>query len=110
MRLQQIVIENSRFIEMGFRDQGGFVGEYERTTGAPIPEHISARWQDIEGLINGLLETNNLLTERQFHPVLSAAMISFGFVFIHPFVDGNGRIHRYLIHHLLAQESLVRKE
>jgi len=38
-----------------------------------------------------------------FHPVLSAASIAFGFVFIHPFVDGNGRIHRYIIHHLLSK-------
>jgi Fic family protein len=34
--------------------------------------------------------------------VVVAAMIAFGFVFIHPFVDGNGRLHRYLIHHVLA--------
>ena len=36
------------------------------------------------------------------NPVLIASMISFGFVFIHPFEDGNGRLHRYLIHHILA--------
>jgi len=30
-------------------------------------------------------------------------MVAFGFVMIHPFVDGNGRIHRYLIHHILAK-------
>jgi Fic family protein len=32
-----------------------------------------------------------------------AAAIAFGFVFIHPFVDGNGRLHRYIIHHVLAK-------
>jgi len=37
--------------------------------------------------------------------VLAAASISFGFVFIHPFVDGNGRLHRYLIHHVLARRK-----
>jgi hypothetical protein len=26
----------------------------------------------------------------------------FGFVFLHPFEDGNGRLHRFLIHHVLA--------
>lgn len=36
--------------------------------------------------------------------MLSAALIAFGFVFIHPFEDGNGRIHRYLIHHVLAKK------
>lgn len=103
IRLQQIVIENDRFINMGFRKEGGFVGEYDRTTGEPIPEHISARWQDLEALLEGLVKTDSKLEKSGFHPVLTAAMIAFGFVFIHPFVDGNGRIHRYLIHHILAQ-------
>lgn len=103
LRLQQIVIENSRFVTLGFRKEGGFVGEHDRTTGEPIPDHISARWQDVETLIDGLLETAELMEESHFHPVLSAATIAFGFVFIHPFTDGNGRIHRYLFHHLLAK-------
>jgi len=38
-----------------------------------------------------------------------AALIAFGFVFIHPFEDGNGRIHRYLFHHVLAEKSFVPK-
>ena len=32
-------------------------------------------------------------------------MLAFGFVYIHPFEDGNGRIHRYLIHHVLAERG-----
>jgi hypothetical protein len=102
IRLQQIVIENGRFITLGLRTKGGFVGEHDRQTGEPIPEHISARWQDLEILLTGLIATSSLLEKVQFNPVLTASNIAFGFVFMHPFVDGNGRIHRYLIHHLLA--------
>ena len=102
IRLQQIVIESERFIKMGFREDGGFVGEHERTTGEPIPEHISARWQDLDELVEGLVKANSKMENSGFHAVLTAAIIAFGFVFIHPFVDGNGRIHRYLIHHILA--------
>jgi hypothetical protein len=107
-RLQQIVIENGRFIEMGFRKKGGFVGEHDRTNGEPMPEHISARWQDVEPLINGLLKTNELL-EQDFDAVLAAAIVAFGFVFIHPFEDGNGRLHRYIIHHILAKKKFTQQ-
>ncbi len=103
IRLQQIVIENDRFTNMGFREEGGFAGEHDRTTGEPLPEHISARWQNLDELLDGLVKTNNKLENSEFHAVLTAAIISFGFVFIHPFVDANGRIHRYLIHHILAK-------
>lgn len=104
IRLQQIVIENFRFIEMGFREKGGFIGEHDRVSGEPLPEHISAKWEDLDKLMKGLISTNSLLLTSDFDPVLSAALVAFGFVFIHPFEDGNGRIHRYLIHHILAKK------
>jgi hypothetical protein len=37
--------------------------------------------------------------------VVAAAVLAFGFIYVHPFQDGNGRIHRYLIHHVLAQRG-----
>ena len=102
-RLQQLVIENDRFVKMGIRIQHGFIGDRDRETQEPIPDHISAKHENLEQLMAGLLQTQKVLTESRMDPVLVAAKIAFGFVFIHPFVDGNGRLHRYIIHHILSQ-------
>lgn len=32
---------------------------------------------------------------------------AFGFVYLHPFMDGNGRLHRFLIHHVLTHSGLL---
>jgi hypothetical protein len=108
VRLQQIVIDNPRFTKMGWRQQEGFIGEHDRRTGTPIPDHISARWKDLDVLIDGMIAADQKLEkDTGFDAVLAAAMVAFGFVFIHPFVDGNGRIHRYLIHHVLLRKEYV---
>ncbi len=102
-RLQKLVIENDRFVKMGIRIQHGFIGDRDRETQEPIPDHISAKHENLEQLMAGLIQTQKVLTESRMDPVLVAAKIAFGFVFIHPFVDGNGRLHRYIIHHILSQ-------
>lgn len=102
-RLQQLVIENDRFVKMGIRSQHGFIGDRDRATQEPIPNHISAKYEDLEQLMAGWLQTQKELVKSRMDPVLVAAKIAFGFVFIHPFVDGNGRLHRYIIHHVLSQ-------
>ncbi|PTN10060.1 Fic family protein [Mangrovibacterium marinum] len=107
LRLQEIIIESKRFTKMGFRTEGGFVGDRDRATGEPIPDHVSAKAEDLDQLIDGLISTSQYLESEKFDPVLTAAAIAFGFVFIHPFSDGNGRIHRYLIHHILAKLNLT---
>lgn len=107
--LQTLVIADNRFIEPGLRTEGGFVGEHDRATGMPIPDHISAKPEDLHALLSGLIETCSLLKKSDYDAVLLAAIIAFGFVFIHPFEDGNGRIHRYLLHHVLAEKGFIPK-
>lgn len=109
LRLQQIIIENPRFVEMGFRNKGGFIGLHDRITGEPLPDHISAKWQDLDHLMTSLIQTNQMLLKSDMDAVLSAAVIAFGFVFIHPFEDGNGRLHRYLIHHILSKKQFSKQ-
>ncbi len=104
LRLQRLLIGDARFVQLGLRTEGGFVGEHDRRTGAPIPSHLSARPQDLAGLMAGLLAFVRETSQR-LDPVIAAACAAFGFVYIHPFADGNGRLHRYLIHHVLSERG-----
>ena len=104
LRLQRIVIGDARFVRLGLRQKGGFVGEHDRISRTPIPDHIDARHEDLPELIEGMIAFDHDRGE-SLDPVIAAAILAFGFVYIHPFEDGNGRIHRYLIHHILARRG-----
>ncbi len=104
LRLQRIVMGDARFIKLGLRTEGGFVGEHEQGSRLPLPEHISARSEDLASLIQGMLDFDRNFSG-ELDAVLAAAILAFGFVYIHPFEDGNGRLHRYLIHHVLTQRG-----
>jgi hypothetical protein len=55
----------------------------------------------------GLIEAHKRMQEGDVSPIIHAAAISYGLVFLHPFEDGNGRIHRFLIHNILSLQGLV---
>lgn len=109
LRLQEIVIQDRRFVKMGWRDDGGFIGVHDRISNHPVPDHISAKPEDNSYLMEKFLETYQNVITSEYDPVLAASLLAFGFVFIHPFQDGNGRIHRYLIHHILAEKNFAPK-
>lgn len=104
LRLQRIVIGDARFVRLGLRREGGFVGEHDRHSRIPIPDHIGARCKDLPSLIEGMVAFDREAAHR-LDAVIAAAVLAFGFVYVHPFEDGNGRIHRYLIHHVLARRG-----
>ena len=109
-RLQHLVIGSKKLRHMGIRDGEGFIGEHDSDTFAPIPHHISARAKDLPSLLNGLIDTDIMLSKSDYDAVLAATTIAFSFVFIHPLLDGNGRIHRYLIHHVLANMGYTKRD
>ena len=104
LRLQKIVIGDARFVRLGLRQEGGFVGEHDRDTRMPLPDHISAKPEDLPSLTEGMIAFDREPPQK-LDPVIAAAVLAFGFVYVHPFDDGNGRIHRYLIHHVLARRG-----
>jgi hypothetical protein len=106
IRLQRVLIEDTRFVHAGLRVDGVFLGE-RSPDGDPLPEFIGARPVDLPDLMRGLLEANDRMADDGIDPVLEAAATAFGFVYVHPFDDGNGRMHRCLIHHILAERSFT---
>lgn len=103
IRLHGVLIEDTRFVHAGLRPDGVFLGERDHR-GDPLPEFIGARPGDLDDLMRGLLEANERMRDDGIDPVAHAAATAFGFVYVHPFQDGNGRMHRCLIHHVLAAQ------
>lgn len=106
LNMHDALIQDHRFVAKGFRTEGVFLGERDRL-GEPQPEFIGARPQDIESLIQGVVDSHRIMAEAAIDPVIHAAAIAFGLVFIHPFEDGNGRMHRALIHQILTERSFA---
>lgn len=55
-------------------------------------------------LMDGLMRLANQRPP-SLDALVHAAVVSFAFVFIHPFMDGNGRLSRFLVHHCLGQSG-----
>ncbi len=106
VRLHTVLIEDTRFTRAGLRPDGVFLGARDHE-GDPLPEFIGARPDDLQTLMEGLISANERMTETELDTVLQAAATAFGFVYIHPFQDGNGRLHRCLIHHVLAERKFT---
>jgi len=101
--LQSLILDTKAAVD--YRTEQNYVGE---TLGRrEIVHFISPKPADVSSMMNGLLEFCR--GSGQIDPVVAAAVAAFGFVFIHPFDDGNGRIHRYLIHHVLANRGVTPK-
>jgi hypothetical protein len=101
--LQREVIGDARFVHLGLRVDDGFVGQRDRVTREPLPDHINARPEDLVSLVEGIDAFDRRAGRGAMDPIAAAASTAFGFVYVHPFEDGNGRLHRWIIHHVLAE-------
>ena len=75
------------------------------SVGSGYREHVhfvAPRPEDVPALMEAWSVLTRRLAEDPVAPVVAAAVSAFAFVFVHPFEDGNGRIHRWLLHQVLA--------
>lgn len=87
----------------GLRQSPVFVGDVVRYQ--DIVHYIAPPPEDLPAMLSGL-QTFLDRTEGQ-SPVMRSAVAAFGFVYIHPLADGNGRVHRFLINDVLRRDGVV---
>lgn len=105
-QLQNAIVD-PRYKQPGYRDFQNYIGQSNYRL-EEIYHYICPPPQMVLSMMEALALTEQ--KTRALSPVIRAAIISFGFVFIHPFLDGNGRIHRFLIHDMLIRDGFVGKD
>lgn len=63
-----------------------------------VGDYIAPDWQDVKNLMNQFIK---FLNEEKVNPIKLAAKTHYKFEKIHPFGDGNGRIGRLIMNHIL---------
>lgn len=101
--LQNIIVD-PRYAQSAYRSDQNYVGEalpnYQQRIHfvPPPPQFVYSLMEGLEGFLQKSAGS---------HPLARAAIAAFGFVFVHPFEDGNGRLHRFLIHDVLALDGYI---
>eukprot|EP01133_Synstelium_polycarpum_P020967 gene20967-25175_t len=70
-----------------------------------IVDYIAPPWERTTELLNGL--QRSMAKTAGTSSVVRASIASFGFVYIHPMSDGNGRISRFLVNDVLRRDGAV---
>lgn len=105
IELQNRIVD-PRFADTDYRVSQSYVGQsaaYQKE----LIHYICPRPDDLPSLMTGLFASHSRMKTGGVSPVVHAAVIAYGFVFLHPFEDGNGRIHRFLIHNILSLQNMV---
>lgn len=108
---QLVAVQNAvvdvRYRQSDWRRDQVYVGQ-TITPGFEKVHFIAPRPDAIDELMDGYLDClAQWMKSSDSDPVVIAAVMSFAFVFLHPFGDGNGRVYRYLMHAILAQRGFV---
>ncbi|RKE37714.1 Fic/DOC family protein [Paraburkholderia sp. BL23I1N1] len=90
-------------LRYGIRPSPVYVGHIARYQ--PVVDYIAPPWESIEPMLLGLARF--LERTEGGAPIIRAAATSFGFVYVRPMADGNGRISRFLINDILRRDGAV---
>ncbi len=102
VNLQNTVVSNPLLHAVEYRNEQNWLRGPGR--GALAVTYVPPAPAGVPNLMDALMAMAQALP-RSIDPIVAAAVCAFGFVYIHPFMDGNGRLSRFLFHHVLCQSG-----
>lgn len=102
LALQRAVLGQNA-LRLGVRQSPVFVGQSNLR--AQIVHYIAPNPEMVPQMLDAIRQFER--RTRGANSVARAAAVSFAFVYLHPLADGNGRVHRFLVNHLLAMDKVV---
>jgi Fic family protein len=100
---REILGDVTTLAQFGFRKSPVFVGESVNHN--EIVHYVAPVQDDVPAMMEGLRAFIER-TQGQ-SPVMRSAVAAFGYVYIHPMADGNGRVHRFLINDVLRRDGVI---
>lgn len=89
--------------QFGIRQSPVFVGQMARYQ--EVVHYVAPHSDDLQSMLDGLAIFWDRTKGQS--AVMRSAVLAFGFVYIHPLADGNGRVHRFLINDALRRDGVV---
>jgi Fic family protein len=102
LKLHQIIFQNSKSFAGQFRKKGVEVGIRD---GFGNIVHLGAPSHRVVALLSELVTWYNK-NKKKYPAIVLAAVIHNQFEYIHPFEDGNGRVGRLLLNHILIKHKM----
>lgn len=105
LEIQQAIMgEKMVGTRLGIRRSPVFVG-HTNSIFEPVIDYLAPHHERVPEMMEGLRAFEQ--RTRGQSPLLRAAALSFGFVYIHPLGDGNGRLSRFLINDILRRDGFL---
>lgn len=100
---REILGDRTTITHFGLRQSPVFVGEtlhYQE-----VVHYVAPPADEVALMLKGL----DVFLERTQgqSSVMRSAVTAFGFVYIHPLADGNGRVHRFLVNDVLRRDGVI---
>lgn len=103
----QNLVKEPHYQEKDYRYEQNYLGRIRRRVPGGV-EFLPPKFEDAHVLMEVFMEIIDRIRLSDMPGIVKAAVLASGFVYIHPFMDGNGRVSRYIIQDTLVASGLVR--
>lgn len=99
------IIKDKHYQEFNYRCEQNYLGKSGR--GYASVDYVPPKPSDAHDLMDHWFRLRECVLNSDMPSIAKAAVLSSSFVYIHPFMDGNGRLSRYIMQDTLYRDKVI---